>query len=108
MCDRSVNVSTVAGSLQQGHRDGEGIDALFYNPTGLAFTISGDIVIADQSNHCIRKVTLLRGDDIFSSHVETIAGIAGQSGYRDGTADQALFCNPRPGQWLLERTTLST
>ncbi|XP_062517166.1 uncharacterized protein LOC134192443 [Corticium candelabrum] len=93
MSATSVNVFTVAGSLQAGHRDGAGRDALFYNPLGLAFTTSGDIIVADFSNHCIRKVTLPRGDDI-SSHVETIAGVAGQDGYRDGTADQALFDKP--------------
>ncbi|XP_062517173.1 NHL repeat-containing protein 2-like [Corticium candelabrum] len=93
MSATSVNVSTVAGSLQGGHRDGAGRDALFYNPIGLAFTNSGDIIVADWSNHCIRKVMLPRGDDI-SSHVETIAGVAGQCGYRNGTADQALFNNP--------------
>ena len=38
-------------------------------------------------------MTLREGDDI-SSHVETIAGVAGRPGYRDGTADQALFYKP--------------
>lgn len=62
-------------------------------PRGLDFTKDDGIVIADRDNHCIRKVTLHRRDRS-SVHIQTIAGVAGLNGYRDGDADQALFSNP--------------
>ena len=45
------------------------------------------IYIADNKNHCIRKIS--------GKEVSTIAGVPGERGYRDGAADQALFNNPR-------------
>ena len=59
MSDKSVIVFTVAGSLQDGHRDGAGKDALFYNPLGLAFTNSGDII-------AVLELRFQRFADIFS------------------------------------------
>ncbi|CAD7841173.1 hypothetical protein S1OALGB6SA_283 [Olavius algarvensis spirochete endosymbiont] len=49
-------VSTLAGS-SAGHADGIGTEAQFYGPTGVAVDSSGNIYVADFSNHRIRKIT---------------------------------------------------
>ena len=64
---------------------------MFNYPFGLAFSKDGGILIADHCNHCIRKVTVTGRSP---AHVETFAGVPGQSGYKDGHAAKALFNNP--------------
>lgn len=49
-------VSTVAGSLQAGSKDGYAKNASFMNPAGLAVNEKGDVIIADTQNHKIRKL----------------------------------------------------
>ncbi|MFM7822970.1 MAG: SMP-30/gluconolactonase/LRE family protein, partial [Bacteroidota bacterium] len=51
-------VSTFAGtSYSIGSNDGQGLMAKFYNPNGLAIDAAGNIYVADESNHKIRKIT---------------------------------------------------
>jgi len=51
-------VTTVAGVPKTpGYLDGDSAIAKFNNPTGIAISFSGDIYVADSSNHCIRKIT---------------------------------------------------
>ena len=91
MAESDFVVSTVAGCLEQGFLDGRGINTKFNTPLGLAFSKDGGILIADRSNHCIRKVCVSGGSP---ARVETFAGVPGLSGYRDGEAANALFESP--------------
>lgn len=82
------SVTTLAGSaLVSGSQNGSGTNALFSDPTGLAIDAAGNLFIADNQNHVIRK---------FSTNgiVSTFAGHIGQSGSADGTGTNAWFNNP--------------
>ena len=50
-------VSTLAGSGTAGNKDGTGKVAGFNQPWGLAVDTGGNVYVADESNHAIRKVT---------------------------------------------------
>ncbi|MDB6018834.1 MAG: hypothetical protein JWR19_3323 [Pedosphaera sp.] len=81
-------VTTLAGSvLTSGSTDGNTAVALFSDPTGLAMDGNGNIYVADNQNHTIRK---LSPDGV----VSTLAGRAGQAGSADGTGTNAFFNNP--------------
>ncbi len=68
VCDSSNNmirrisstgvVSTIAGSLTKGARDGDALRSSFSFPTGIAIGAKGDIYIADSGNNKIRKISL--------------------------------------------------
>jgi sugar lactone lactonase YvrE len=70
-----------------GSADGAGTLARFNQPTGLAFDLYGNLLVADTGNHTIRSVDA-RGN------VGTVAGLAGVSGHVDGNGRQALFASP--------------
>jgi serine/threonine protein kinase/sugar lactone lactonase YvrE len=81
-------VSTLAGSGMAAYVDGVGTNARFNNPTGISIDSSGNLFVADSSNHCIRKITLSRV-------VTTVAGSAGQGGsLLDETGTNARFNRP--------------
>ena len=71
-----------------GHRDGELSVALFNNPWQIYFDPEGSLYIADGSNHCIRRI---RPDNF----VETVLGMPGTPGWKDGGKEEALFDEPR-------------
>lgn len=79
-------VSTFAGSGTGALINGNGTNASFKHPAGLAFDNLGNLYVADQQNHCIRKITP-NGD------VTTFAG-NGTAGATDGTGTAARFNNP--------------
>jgi sugar lactone lactonase YvrE len=82
-------VTTVAGSAGiSGVFDGNGIYALFNQPSGIAVDGGTNLYVTDTGNNCIRRVTA-RGA------VTTLAGISGISGSRDGPAAMALFNQPQ-------------
>lgn len=81
----SGDVTTFAGVAgQQGTADGNGANARFQAPTGIAIDASGTLFVADAGNDVIRKVTPSRD-------VITIGGVARSSGDVDGTGPIARF-----------------
>jgi sugar lactone lactonase YvrE len=80
-------VNLVAGSsLQSGLIDGQGAEARFNQPTGLAFDQAGNLYIADTQNNAIRKMT---GQFL----VTTLAG-NGTAGLQDGGLLTSEFNTP--------------
>jgi len=71
-----------------GYANGNASVAQFYFPSGIACDDTGNVYVADNYNHCIRKITP-------SGVVSTIAGQANSSGKTDGNAKtKAKFSNP--------------
>lgn len=80
-------VTTFAGSGETDNvTDGDWRIATFNEPRGLAVDEEGNILVADEKNHCVRKVT---PDGI----VSTLAG-AGYAAFADGEAQDATFNHP--------------
>jgi len=80
-------VTTFAGNGVSGYTDGTGTAARFYYPAGIAIDKAGDLYVADESSHRIRKVT---PDGV----VTTFAGSSGFSGTTDGLVTAARFHIP--------------
>ena len=51
-------VRTLVGNGQSGFADGQGSDARFNEPLGLAMDPEGNVLVADHDNHSVRKVTM--------------------------------------------------
>ena len=81
----AVIVTTVAGSGETGSLNHSVTQASFNRPFGLTITPSGDVYVADENNHQIRKVVQNGG-------VTTFAGSS--SGYVEGTGTAAKFNEP--------------
>jgi sugar lactone lactonase YvrE len=79
-------VSTFAGNINIGDKDGKGAQAEFNFPAGLVIDHNDNLFVSDQRNHRIRKI------DKYGK-VSTVAGAA-ESGYQDGAESQALFRYP--------------
>ena len=79
-------VSTLAGSGLYAFTDGTGAGASFRAPNGVAFDASGNVIVADTSNHRIRKVTP-------GGVVSTFAG-SGSGAFADGPGTSASFSGP--------------
>jgi sugar lactone lactonase YvrE len=79
-------VTTIAGNGISGFIDGNGTQASFYNPSAITLDAAGNLYVADEKNHAIRKITPA-GD------VNTIAG-TGASGSANGNGSAASFNYP--------------
>lgn len=82
-------VTTIAGNGAQGAANGMGTAATFRQPNSLAVDAAGNIYVADDGNHLIRKITP-------AGVVTTLAGNAKQ-GVVDGTGAAAGFSSLRGG-----------
>ena len=79
------NVTTFAGG-NRGFSDGQGTNARFFHPTGVALDISGNLYVADAANGAIRKI------DSYGN-VTTVAG-NGTGGFSNGRGTNATFAGP--------------
>jgi sugar lactone lactonase YvrE len=86
-------VTTFAGAARvSGSTDGFGSQARFNFPWDVAVDFAtGNLYVADTSNHTIRKVTS-------DGRVTTVAGLALTAGSTNGTGSAARFRNP----WALD------
>jgi len=81
-------VSLIAGGLDApGFTNGTGAAARFNRPYGLTQSADGSLLVADQNNHSIRRITL-------TGAVSTVSG-TGVAGSTDGVASVATFTSPQ-------------
>jgi hypothetical protein len=85
LLDIGGNMNIIAGN-GEGFRDGQGNEAQFSAPHGLALKEDGSIVVADYGNNAVRLVTM-------DGLVTTIAG-NGEKGCVDAEGDAARFHGP--------------
>jgi gliding motility-associated-like protein len=78
-------VTTIAGDGTTGATDGPALSANFNNISGMAVDHSGNIYVADDGNHLIRKISA-------AGIVSTIAG-SGAQGFTNGLGTAASFSN---------------
>lgn len=86
---RDGTLTTFAGKRDdRGAADGAGTAARFSTPRGIAVDRAGNLYVADEGNHNIRKITP-------AGVVSTLAGGTNESGTRDGPGTSARFGAPR-------------
>lgn len=83
---RSGELKVFAGSGERGLKDGNGPDAQFWLPWGMAFDTEGRLYVADHGNHAIRRISA-------AGEVSTLAG-NGRPGFANGIGDRARFHHP--------------
>ena len=82
-------VTTLAGLADNyGSADGTGSAARFLGPLGVAVDAGGNVYVADNNNHTIRKITP-------AGVVSTLAGLAEDPGSTDGAGSAARFSFPQ-------------
>lgn len=88
-------VTTVAGTADMpGSADGMGTAARFNDPSAIALDGIGNVYVADQKNHTIRKIDMASDVTTLAGDVTTLAGMAGTPGSANGTGADARFNGP--------------
>ncbi|MDR3694613.1 IPT/TIG domain-containing protein [Mucilaginibacter sp.] len=82
----TATVTTLAGNMSPGKKDGTGANASFNDPYAIAADAAGNIYVVDMGNQLIRKVTP-------AGVVTTLAG-SGSPGANNGTGTSASFNYP--------------
>ena len=84
----TARVAVLAGTGDEGLRDGPGPEAWFAQPSGLAQDSRGDVWVADSESSALRRV---RFDE--SGAVGSVGSVVGEGlfdfGFRDGPGDRA-------------------
>ena len=80
------NVTTIAGTGEQGFGDGPALEAKFDDPMGMVFDAQENLYIVDEANNKIRKIDT-------NGNVSTYAG-SGVKGNADGSQTTAQFNSP--------------
>ncbi|MFN7707715.1 MAG: hypothetical protein ACK5QE_03515, partial [Sphingobacteriia bacterium] len=83
-----VTTYAVLGTVAGTANGNATTQARFNTPTGLAFDADGNLYVADQGNHAIRRI------DRNTLQVTTVAGLTGTSGLAEGTGAVARFNQP--------------
>jgi len=79
-------VSTLAGNGTKGFKDGPAAKAQFSSPQDVAVGPGGDVYVADNGNHRVRRI-------LAAGEVVTVAG-GSKSGNLDGPLDKATLTHP--------------
>lgn len=90
--DIATSVITIVAGLAgaSGAVDGSISAARFNQPSAIAISTDGKFaLVADMSNHAIRRI------DLDTGAVTTLAGQLGQTGSNDGTGNNARFFKPQ-------------
>lgn len=85
---KTGKVNTFAGTGSRGSMDGKFHFASFDKPKSLCVTPRGDVLVTEVGSHRIRLLIMDYG-----GIVVTVAG-TGAKGYKEGSAEQALFSHP--------------
>jgi sugar lactone lactonase YvrE len=80
-------VTTLAGSGNQGSKNGPDTAASFFSPKGVTLDVSGNVYVADWGNHLIRKISP-------AGEVTTFAG-SGMQGFANGQDTSTSFKFPQ-------------
>ena len=80
-----ITLAGLAGTA--GSADGQGANARFNHPAGIAIDLAGNLYVADQQNATVRKIG-------GRAEVTTLAGTAGVTGNADGIGPNAQFSSP--------------
>ncbi|KAA6342739.1 hypothetical protein EZS27_009542 [termite gut metagenome] len=75
----------LSGATNGGFRDGPIEVSQFKQPRQINFDADGNLYVGDSGNHCIRMINTK------TMMVETIIGIPGTAGFKDGAKEDALF-----------------